>query len=230
MISTEHITSMPVVVMGIKNHAQNDVFAQKYSFGVVLTPNSPMCYLLGRNSLIEGKNGIGWDPGIPSKYKFFMGGCGGQECHSASRVQAPPTALTRIHSILQHSVSMRESDIEHVSTQCELLLGDETFLASPQIQACVMADGWLPIASFLNYSPLGQTVWPFGGVGVVADCLEARGSHIVELSGDRSCVRKKPLRVQIRSQLEYIFSDVNYHKCAIFAVEHGYISTPTHTF
>uniref|UniRef100_A0A7S3ANS8 HTH La-type RNA-binding domain-containing protein n=1 Tax=Haptolina ericina TaxID=156174 RepID=A0A7S3ANS8_9EUKA len=132
--------------------------------------------------------------------------------HSASRVQAPPTALTRIHSILQHSVSMRESDIEHVSTQCELLLGDETFLTSPQIQACVMADGWLPIASFLNYSPLGQTVWPFGGVGVVADCLEARGSHIVELSGDRSCVRKKPLRVQIRSQLEYIFSDVNYHK------------------
>ena len=43
MLSTEHITSMPVVVMGIKNHAQNDVFAQNYSFGVVLTPNSPMC-------------------------------------------------------------------------------------------------------------------------------------------------------------------------------------------
>lgn len=42
MLSTEHITSMPVVVMGIKNHAQNDVFAQNYSFGVVLTPNSPM--------------------------------------------------------------------------------------------------------------------------------------------------------------------------------------------
>jgi hypothetical protein len=43
MLSTEHITSMPIVVMGIKNHAHNDVFAQKYSFGVVLTPNSPMC-------------------------------------------------------------------------------------------------------------------------------------------------------------------------------------------
>ena len=131
----------------------------------------------------------------------------------------PLAALTRIHSILQHSVSMREVDIEHVSKQCECLLGDEKCMASPQIRACLMADGWLPIASFLNYSPLGREVWPFGGVGVVADCLEARGSHIVELSGDRSCVRKKPLRVQVRSQLEYIFSDVNYHKCP----------PPTHT-
>eukprot|EP00965_Chrysotila_dentata_P044162 1467665-Pleurochrysis_carterae.AAC.6 len=30
---------------------------------------------------------------------------------------------------------------------------------------------WLPIASLLNYSTLGQLVWSFGGVGVVADCV-----------------------------------------------------------
>ena len=130
--------------------------------------------------------------------------------------------LTRIHTILQHSVVMRENDIEMVATQAEMLLGDPQFCAQPQIQACMMAEGWLPIASFLNYSPLGQTVWPcaastlellphfmrygtrhdvrfhhrFGGVGVVADCLSARGSHVVELSGDRSCVRKFPWRVR----------------------------------
>ena len=69
----------------------------------------------------------------------------------------------------------------------------------------------MPIASVLNYSPLGQVVWPFGGVGVVADCLNARGSHKVELSGDGSCVRKTPLRVSLRAAVEWIFSD-NYHK------------------
>ena len=73
-------------------------------------------------------------------------------------------------------------------------------------------DGWLPIASLLNYTQLGATVWPFGGVGVVADCLNARGSMVVELSGDSSCVRKRPLRVQARTAIEWIFSDMNYHK------------------
>lgn len=134
--------------------------------------------------------------------------------HPPGEAPSGPAALTRIHSILQHSVSMRESDVALVAAQAEALLSDDGFYKSPQIHSCCMADGWLPIASVLNYSPLGQMVWPFGGVGVVADCLEARGSHIVELSGDRSCVRKKPLRVQLRSQLEYIFSDINYHKCA----------------
>ncbi|KAL1495395.1 hypothetical protein AB1Y20_016763 [Prymnesium parvum] len=121
-------------------------------------------------------------------------------------------ALTRIHSILQHSVLMRSSDIDRVVSQCELLLCDESFCASSPVRSCWMAEGWLPIASFLNYSPLGQIVWPFGGVGVVADCISTRGSHVVELSGDRACIRRKPLRVQLRNQIEYIFSDENYHK------------------
>ena len=55
-------------------------------------------------------------------------------------------------------------------------------------------------------------VWPFGGVGVVADCLNARDSVIVELSGDSACIRKKPARVALRDKMEWIFSDLNYHK------------------
>jgi hypothetical protein len=106
--------------------------------------------------------------------------------------------LTRIHSILKHQVVVRESDVELIVTQLEALMMDEAFSGVPSLRSCVQRDGWLPIASLLNYSPLGQTVWPFGGVGVVADCLAARGSSLVELSGDGSCVRKLPLRVQIR--------------------------------
>ena len=124
----------------------------------------------------------------------------------------PPTALHRIHSILKHAVAMRDADIDMVCNQAEALLADETFTQAPQLAACVGSDGWLPIASLLNYSPLGQTVWPFGGVGVVADCLNTRGSTVIELSGDNSCVRRMPLRVQLRSAVEYIFSDNNYHK------------------
>ena len=124
----------------------------------------------------------------------------------------PPTALHRIHSILKHAVAMRDTDIDLVCSQAEAILADETFSQSPQLTACVGSDGWLPIASLLNYSALGQTVWPFGGVGVVADCLNARGSQVIELSGDSSCVRRMPLRVQLRSAVEYIFSDHNYHK------------------
>ena len=90
-------------------------------------------------------------------------------------------------------------------------MSDDSLASSP-LRACVTADGWVPIASLLNYSPLGATVWPFGGVGVVADCLTSRGSTAVELSGDSSCLRKRPLRVQARAAIEWIFSDMNYHK------------------
>ena len=123
-----------------------------------------------------------------------------------------PTALTRIHSILKHAVAMREGDVEMVVSQLETIMSDELFGNAPQLRSCLAPDGWLPIASLLNYSTLGATVWPFGGVGVVADCLSTRGSHIVELSGDGSCVRKQPLRVQVRAAIEWIFSDMNYHK------------------
>ena len=99
-----------------------------------------------------------------------------------------------------------------VCNQTEAILSDSSFAGAPQLQACVAPEGWVPIASLLNYSPLGATVWPFGGVGVVADCLHTRGSHLIELSGDLSCVRKKPLRVQVRSAIEWIFSDENYNK------------------
>jgi hypothetical protein len=120
--------------------------------------------------------------------------------------------LTRIHSILNHAVAMREEDVMLVCNQMEAILSDGNFPGAPQLQACIAPEGWLPIASLLNYSPLGATVWPFGGVGVVADCLNTRGSHLIELSGDQSCVRRKPLRVQVRSAVEWIFSDENYHK------------------
>ena len=123
-----------------------------------------------------------------------------------------PHPLTRIHSILQHQVVVRDADIELIVNQTEALLSDETFAINPMLRNCIGPDGWLPIASLLNYSPLGQTVWSFGGVGVVADCLTTRGSHLIELSGDASCVRKLPLRVQIRQAIEYIFSDANFHK------------------
>ena len=104
--------------------------------------------------------------------------------------------LTRIHSILKHAVAMRDDDVTMVVQQTEQLMSDETFSSVPSLRPCLTSDGWLPIASLLNYSPLGATVWPFGGVGVVADCLTARGSTLVELSGDSSCLRKRPLRVQ----------------------------------
>ena len=123
-----------------------------------------------------------------------------------------PTALTRIHSILKHAVAMRDADVEIVVQQLETIMRDDGFAAAPQLRSCVTKDDWLPIASLLNYSALGATVWPFGGVGVVADCLQTRGSTIVELSGDGSCVRKRPLRVQARAAIEWIFSDMNYPK------------------
>ena len=85
------------------------------------------------------------------------------------------TPLTRIHSILKHTVVVREADVEMIVTQMEHLMADDMFSTVPSLRQCLQADGWLPIASLLNYSPLGQTVWPFGGVGVVADCLNARG-------------------------------------------------------
>ena len=107
---------------------------------------------------------------------------------------------------------MRDDDVTMVVQQTEQLMSDETFSSVPSLRPCLTSDGWLPIASLLNYSPLGATVWPFGGVGVVADCLTARGSTLVELSGDSSCLRKRPLRVQARAALEWIFSDMNYHK------------------
>ena len=45
----------------------------------------------------------------------------------------PPTTLTRIHSILKHAVAMRESDIELVCNQAEVILSDETFSSAPQV-------------------------------------------------------------------------------------------------
>ena len=89
----------------------------------------------------------------------------------------------------------------------------------------MLRDGWLPIASVLNYSPLGQTVWPYGGVGVVGDCLMARPSKSIELSGDGACVRAKPLRVLVRDALERLFSDANYHRdvhLQLLAEQDGY--------
>ena len=118
--------------------------------------------------------------------------------------------LTRIHSILKHSVSMPDSDIDLIVSVVDDILSDIT--KQPQLKPCVLPDGWIPIASLLNYTHLGRSVWPFGGVGVVADCLAARNSSVSELSGDNSCVRNKPLRVRLRHSLEFIFSDSNYHK------------------
>ena len=121
-----------------------------------------------------------------------------------------PVALTRIHSITKHSVSMRDADIDLVVQSVEALLENNFAATVPQL----MRDSaeWIPIASLLNYSPLGPTVWPFGGVGVVADCLRSRASVVVELSGDGACVRKMPLRVRLRNQLEFLFADGNYSK------------------
>ena len=118
--------------------------------------------------------------------------------------------LTRIHSILKHSVSMPDSDVDLIVSVVDGILSDIT--KQPQLKPCVLPDGWIPIASLLNYTHLGRSVWPFGGVGVVADCLAARNSSVSELSGDNSCVRNKPLRVRLRHSLEFIFSDSNYHK------------------
>ena len=135
--------------------------------------------------------------------------------------------LTRIHSILKHSVSMRDADIDMIVATIDAILTDLS--KQPQLQPCVLPDGWIPIASLLNYTHLGQSVWPFGGVGVVADCLAARSSAVSELSSDSACVRNKPLRVRLRQQLEYIFSDVNYHKdihLHLLAEPDGY--TPMH--
>ena len=135
--------------------------------------------------------------------------------------------LTRIHSILKHSVSMRDADIDMIVSTIDAILTDLS--KQPQLQPCVLPDGWIPIASLLNYTHLGQSVWPFGGVGVVADCLAARNSAVSELSSDSACVRNKPLRVRLRQQLEYIFSDVNYHKdihLHLLAEPDGY--TPMH--
>ena len=77
-----------------------------------------------------------------------------------------PVALTRIHSITKHSVSMRDADIDLVVQSVEALLENNFAATVPQL----VRDSaeWIPIASLLNYSPLGPTVWPFGGVGVVA--------------------------------------------------------------
>ena len=124
----------------------------------------------------------------------------------------PPIALNRIHSILKHAVVMGDDDITIIVNQIEQLMADEGFKTNPQLRSCLTPDGWLPIALLLNYSTLGATVWPFGGVGVVADCLSTRGSTLVEVSGDGGALRKCPLRVQVRSAIEWIFSDQNYHK------------------
>ena len=105
---------------------------------------------------------------------------------------------------------MPDSDIDLIVSVVDGILSDIT--KQPQLKPCVLPDGWIPIASLLNYTHLGRSVWPFGGVGVVADCLAARNSSVSELSGDNSCVRNKPLRVRLRHSLEFIFSDSNYHK------------------
>ena len=114
-----------------------------------------------------------------------------------------PIALSRVHSVTRASVAMGEADVARVVQQVEELLVSGFERGVPALQReAHQADGFLPIASLLHYSPLGPAVWPFGGVGVVADCLRARGSMVVELSGDGSAVRKMPLRVQLRNQLE----------------------------
>lgn len=120
--------------------------------------------------------------------------------------------LQRVHSVTQRSIHMREAEVESVLRELEAIVSDESFAACPRLKGCAMRDGWLPIASVLNFSALGRIVWPFGGVGVVSDCLLARSSMVVELSGDSVHVRKKPLRVQLRDQLELIYSELNYPK------------------
>ena len=94
---------------------------------------------------------------------------------------------------------MPDSDVDLILSVVDGILSDIT--KQPQLKPCVLPDGWIPIASLLNYTHLGQSVWPFGGVGVVADCLAARNSSVSELSGDNSCVRNKPLRVRLRHSL-----------------------------
>ena len=134
----------------------------------------------------------------------------------------PP--LSRIHSILGKNVTMHDGAVKQIVAQLEALL-DNGLAGAPQLHACVLRDGWLPIASVLNYSALGQTVWPYGGVGVVGDCLMARPSKSIELSGDGACVRAKPLRVLVRDALERLFSDANYHRdvhLQLLAEQDGY--------
>ena len=129
-----------------------------------------------------------------------------------SQPEAPPNggaALQRTHTIFKHTVAMRDSDIDLVCKQAEAILADGGVLRVPELGACFGADGWLPIASLLNYSPLGKVVWPFGGVGVVADSLNARNSCLIELSENQSCVRRMPPAVQLRRAVEYLFSDRN---------------------
>lgn len=122
------------------------------------------------------------------------------------------TKLQRIHSMTKRNVALRDADIEMVVRTLESILVDETLASAPALRGCRDAEGWIPIASMINYSSLGAAVWPFGGMGVVGDCLCTHGSMVVELSGNRGSVRKKPLRVQLREQLELIFSDANYQK------------------
>lgn len=122
------------------------------------------------------------------------------------------TALTRVHSIDQRNVAMRDADVVAVVRDIEACLLDESLSMAPALRNCVMPDGWIPIASLLNYTHIGRNVWPYGGVGVVSDCITAFGSVIVELSADSSCVRKKPLPVQMREQLEAIYAEHNYSK------------------
>ena len=134
---------------------------------------------------------------------------------SQQSAPAPPEgapALQRTHTIFKRTVVMRDSDIDEVCKQAEATLADETALRVLQLAACFGPDGWLPIASLLNYSPLGKIVWPFGGVGVVADSLNARQSCLVELSDNQSCVRRMSPAVQLRRAVEYIFSDQNFHQ------------------
>ena len=68
----------------------------------------------------------------------------------------PPTALTRIHSILKHAVAMRDSDLEVVVSQLEGIVADDKFSSAPQLQQCLTPDGWLPIASLLGLIFIGK--------------------------------------------------------------------------
>ena len=173
-------------------------------------------YSIDIDSYRERSKRRAWEPTVHDKYTIseihWSTGCVSSKFFLCCVGAMPPTALHRIHSILKHAVSMREADVDTVCSQVEGILADESLSSAPQLSSCVGEDGWIPIASLLNYSSLGPIVWQFGGVGVVADCLNTRGSHTIELSGDASCLRKRPLRVQLRSEIEYIFSDENYHK------------------
>ena len=119
-----------------------------------------------------------------------------------------PVALTRIHSITKHSVSMRDADIDLVVQSVEALLENNFAATVPQL----LRDSaeWIPIASLLNYSPLGPTVWPFGGVGVVA-------GDRVDLDRDVKCLCEFSLEIQRRRPAGVILI-VEYH-VHVIAVE-----------